>query len=107
MTACTYRSSRNSLVAPDMSISSVSGARARRAQAKRNAAVSAYVLPPTVSQDALMERGSDRRFRVLVQDLFTIAARMDAVREHFGRWMGISGPQYSLMVAIAHMQGAN
>lgn len=54
-----------------------------------------------------MERGSDRRFRVLVQDLFTIADRMEAVREHFGRWMGISGPQYSLMVAIAHMQGVD
>ena len=53
-----------------------------------------------------MDRGSDHRFRVLVQDLFTIAARMESVREHFGRWMGISGPQYSLMVAIAHMQGA-
>jgi DNA-binding MarR family transcriptional regulator len=60
-----------------------------------------------VSRDALLERGSDRRFRVLVQDLFTIAARMESVREYFGRWMGISGPQYSLMVAIAHMQGAN
>ncbi len=67
---------------------------------------SAYVLPPTVSQAALLQRGSDHRFRVLVQDLFTIAARMEMVREYFGRWMGISGPQYSLMVAIAHMQGA-
>jgi uncharacterized protein (TIGR02118 family) len=42
---------------------------------------------------------------VLVQDLLTIADRMESVREHLGRWMGISGPQYSLMVAIAHMQG--
>ena len=54
-----------------------------------------------------MQRGSDRRFRVLVQDLFTIADRMESVRAHFGRWMGISGPQYSLMVAIAHIQGAD
>ena len=90
-----------------MSISSLRGARPSKAEAKRNAATSAYVLPPTVSRDALMERGSDRRFRVLVQDLFTIATRMESVREHFGRWMGISGPQYSLMVAIAHMQGTD
>ena len=88
-----------------MSISSQGRARPSKAEAKRNGASSAYVLPPTVSRDALKESGSDRRFRVLVQDLFTIAARMESVREHFGRWMGISGPQYSLMVAIAHMQG--
>src|SRR5262249_50371403 len=69
-------------------------------------ASSPYVLPPTVSRAALLQRGSDHRFRVLVQDLFTIAARMEMVREYFGRWMGISGPQYSLMVAIGHMQGA-
>jgi DNA-binding MarR family transcriptional regulator len=89
-----------------MSISDQRRARPSKAEAKRNSASAAYVLPPTVSRDALMERGTDHRFRVLVQDLLTIAARMESVREHFGRWMEISGPQYSLMVAIAHMQGA-
>ncbi len=90
-----------------MSISNARGERLSKAEAKRNTAPLAYILPSTVSSDALLDRGSDRRFRVLVQDLFTIAARMESVREHFGRWMGISGPQYSLMVAIAHMQGAD
>jgi DNA-binding MarR family transcriptional regulator len=90
-----------------MSISNLRRVRPSKTEGKRNGASAAYVLPPTVSCDALMQRGSDRRFRVLVQDLFTIAARMESVREHFGRWMGISGPQYSLMVAIAHMQGAD
>jgi len=75
-------------------------------ETKRNGGRPTYVLPSTVSRAALMQRGSDHRFRVLVQDLFTIAARMETVREYFGRWMGISAPQYSLLVAIAHMQGA-
>jgi len=88
-----------------MSISDVREARSSSAAARRNADASAYVLPPTVSRPALMQRGSDHHFRVLVQDLFTIATRMETVRDHFGRWMGISAPQYSLMVAIAHMQG--
>ena len=30
---------------------------------------------------------------------------MEMVREHLGRRMGISGPQYSVMVAVAHLQG--
>ena len=64
-----------------------------------------YVLPPTVSREALLEGGSDRRFRTLVSDLFTIAARMEMVRTHLGRRLGITGPQYSLMVAVAHLQG--
>ena len=29
------------------------------------------------------------------------------VREHLGRRMGISGPQYSIVVAVAHLQGRN
>jgi MarR family transcriptional regulator, organic hydroperoxide resistance regulator len=65
----------------------------------------AYVLPPTVTKEALMERGSDRRFRALVNDLFTIASRMETVRAHLGDRMGMSGPQYSVLVAVAHLQG--
>ena len=65
-----------------------------------------YVLPPTVSRAALLTDDSDRLFRALVSDLFTISARMEIVREHLGRRLGITGPQYSLMVAIAHLQGA-
>jgi MarR family transcriptional regulator, organic hydroperoxide resistance regulator len=64
-----------------------------------------FVLPPTVTRETLLERGSDRRFRSLVNDLLTIATRMEVVREHLGRRMGISGPQYSVLVAIAHLQG--
>jgi MarR family transcriptional regulator, organic hydroperoxide resistance regulator len=64
-----------------------------------------FVLPPTVTRETLLERGTDRRFRSLVNDLLTIATRMEIVREHLGRRMGISGPQYSVLVAIAHLQG--
>jgi hypothetical protein len=64
-----------------------------------------YILPPTVSREPLLAAGSDRRFRALVSDLLTISARMEIVREHLGRRLGITGPQYSLIVAIAHLQG--
>jgi DNA-binding MarR family transcriptional regulator len=64
-----------------------------------------YVLPPTVSRQALLENGSDRRFRTLVGDLLTISSRMEIVREYLGRRLGITGPQYSLIAAVAHLQG--
>jgi MarR family transcriptional regulator, organic hydroperoxide resistance regulator len=73
---------------------------------KRGSGERAYILPPTVSSGALLERGSDRRFRTLVNDLLTIASRMEDVRAFLGRRLGISGPQYSLLVAVAHLQGA-
>ena len=62
-------------------------------------------LPITVSHAALLERGSDRRFRQLVHDLLTIATRMDLMRAYLGRQIGLTGPQYSLIIAVAHLQG--
>jgi MarR family transcriptional regulator, organic hydroperoxide resistance regulator len=91
-----------------MSISRLRRGRAKatiRTEPKRHNGKAAYVLPPTASNGALLERGSDRRFRILVNDLFTVASRMEIVRAHLGRRMGISGPQYSVLVAVAHLQG--
>ena len=62
-------------------------------------------LPATVSRPALLEKGSDDRFRRLVYDLLTIASRMTTVREHLGDRMGISAPQYSLLMAVGQFQG--
>jgi DNA-binding MarR family transcriptional regulator len=87
-----------------MSISRLPRGRSKSA-GKIKRANGAYVLPPTVSVEALLDKGSDHRFRVLLNDLFTIASRMETVRAHLGARMGLSGPQYSLLVAIAHLQG--
>ena len=78
---------------------------AARTEPRREDGKAAYALPPTTSSRALLERGSDRRFRSLVNDLFTVASRMETVRAHLGRRMGVSGPQYSVLIAVAHLQG--
>jgi DNA-binding MarR family transcriptional regulator len=88
-----------------MSISKVR--RDRAGNAERELDAEPYALPATVSRAALLKGGSDQRFRTLVADLLTISTRMEMVREHLGRRMDISGPQYSLMVAVAHLQGKN
>lgn len=59
----------------------------------------------TTSHKALLDGGSDKRFRQLVSDLLTLSVRMEVVREHLGRQMGITGPQYSVLVAVSHLQG--
>jgi DNA-binding MarR family transcriptional regulator len=88
-----------------MSISRLRRSRAGKADAAANAGP--YALPATVSRTALLQAGSDQSFRALVADLLTISTRMEIVREHFGSRMGISGPQYSVMIAVAHLQGSN
>lgn len=75
------------------------------AEVEKTGSAATYTLPLTVSRAALLDRGSDRRFRQLVYDLLTIAARMTMVREYLGRRIGISGPQYSIVMAVAQLQG--
>jgi DNA-binding MarR family transcriptional regulator len=84
---------------------SISKLRGNRAGAERKLDTEPYAVPATVSRAPLLKDGSDQRFRILVADLFTISTRMEMVREHLGRRMGISGPQYSIVVAVAHLQG--
>jgi DNA-binding MarR family transcriptional regulator len=84
---------------------STSRPRSARRQSYRKRSV--FRLPATVSRPALLERGSDSRFRQLVYDLLTISVRMETVRTHLARRIGITGPQYSVLVAIAQFQGAD
>jgi DNA-binding MarR family transcriptional regulator len=90
---------------------SLSKPRAKGGRVRRRAAlasetkITGFRLPATVSRPALLEGNSDERFRRLVYDLLTIASRMALVREHLGERMGISAPQYSLLMAVGQFQG--
>jgi DNA-binding MarR family transcriptional regulator len=63
-------------------------------------------VPATVSATGLLDRGSDRQFRGLVQDLLTVARRLEAARDYFGRLINVTGPQYQLLMTTAQLQGA-
>jgi DNA-binding MarR family transcriptional regulator len=76
-----------------------------RLSKRRRADAIAYVAPPTVSAPNLLRAGSDRVFQKLVFDLFTISARLEGVRLHLASRMGVSGPQYSILRAVAALQG--
>ena len=65
-----------------------------------------YHLPETVSVPGLRDRGSDGQFRRLVQDLLIVARRLETARDYFGRQIGVTGPQYHLLMTVAHLQGA-
>ncbi len=60
----------------------------------------------TISRPELLQNGSDGAFRQLIQDMLSLSVRLQAIRDKFGAVAGISGPQYSIMIAVAHMERA-
>jgi DNA-binding MarR family transcriptional regulator len=67
---------------------------------------SSYHPPLTVTRRALLTRGSDVDFRRLIYRLLLVEERLRRARDHLGRQAGLSGPQYTMLVTIAYLQGA-
>lgn len=61
--------------------------------------------PPSVSRAPLLDGdGRDRTFRAAVYDLLAVGARMQAMRDRLAAEIGVTGPQYAILMAIAHLQ---
>jgi DNA-binding MarR family transcriptional regulator len=63
-----------------------------------------YIPPLSVSRPACLENGCDARLRALLHALFVTAARFETVRGAFGRRIGATGPQYTILAAIPERQ---
>jgi DNA-binding MarR family transcriptional regulator len=61
--------------------------------------------PLTVSHRALLVDGSDIEFRRLIYRLLQVEERLRHARAYLGRQAGLTGPQYSLLMAVAYLQG--
>jgi DNA-binding MarR family transcriptional regulator len=62
--------------------------------------------PVTTTRPELLPDGSGERFRQLVNDLFMIAVRMDAVRGRFSDMLGVTPPQYVILITVAQLEAA-
>lgn len=62
---------------------------------------------PTVSRAALLVGGDDAAFRQFVHDLLAFSARLQAVRDRFGAAISLSGTEYTILIAIAHLRAAD
>jgi DNA-binding MarR family transcriptional regulator len=78
----------------------------KRAGDSRAGAGAAYHPPLTVSHRALLVDGSDAAFRRLIYRLLLVEERLRHARAYLGKQAGLTGPQYSLLMAVAHLQGA-
>ena len=58
----------------------------------------------TVSRPPLLKESSDAVFRQMVHDLLAFTSRVETIRQDFGRHIGLSGIQYTILISIAHLQ---
>ncbi len=59
---------------------------------------------PTVSHDSFLAGGNDRQFRQMVHDALAFSARLEAARDGFARLIGLTGVQYTILIAVNHRQ---
>jgi DNA-binding MarR family transcriptional regulator len=62
-------------------------------------------LPLSVSRPAMLVGGTDREFRRLIYRMLIAEARLIDVRKAIARQVGVTGAQYSVMMAILHLEG--
>jgi DNA-binding MarR family transcriptional regulator len=61
-------------------------------------------LPQTVTLKTLKSGASNHAFRKLLYDFFTVSNRMEEVRSHIGSRLQVSGPQFTVLVAVAELE---
>jgi MarR family transcriptional regulator, organic hydroperoxide resistance regulator len=61
----------------------------------------------TISRPQLMVDGSDRAFRQFLHDTLAFSARLQAVRGQLGAVIGLSGTQYTVLIAISHLSSTD
>lgn len=61
--------------------------------------------PLTASRSALLKNGEDHELRQLLYEVTALSARIEAMRAQFSKRLGISSPQYSILLYVAQNQG--
>ena len=79
---------------------------ARRSAPAAVALSPVYVPPRSVSHRALLLQGKDEVFRDLIYSMVLSFGRLLSCREAFGREIGLTGSQYTVLIGVAHRQGS-
>lgn len=57
----------------------------------------------TVSRPELLVEGDDQLFRQVIHDALGFSSRLQEIRNRLGEAIGLSGPAYSILIAIEHL----
>jgi DNA-binding MarR family transcriptional regulator len=68
-----------------------------------------FQLSPTVSKQELLDRDgtSDRGFRQFLYDLSSLASYLGSARGYLAAQLGVTSPQYNIVMIVAQYQGAS
>lgn len=58
----------------------------------------------TISRKEMLQDGDDLEFRQLVYSILALSSRILEVRNGFGHLINLTGPQYMILISIAHLQ---
>lgn len=64
-----------------------------------------FVFPRTVTREALLIDGNDRMLRRLLYDVTALATRIEQMRAEFAKRIGVTKPQYNILLHVAQHQG--
>jgi DNA-binding MarR family transcriptional regulator len=77
---------------------------AKRPKGKSRSAARTSKAPLTVTRPELLEGGSDRKFRLLINGLFALFSAASTIRDGYASCLGLAGPQYTIMLCIRHLE---
>jgi DNA-binding MarR family transcriptional regulator len=60
-------------------------------------------MPLTVTRPELLVGGNDQLFRQAIHDALGFSSRLQEIRNRLGEAIGLSGPAYSILIAIEHL----
>src|SRR3546814_8256149 len=61
------------------------------------------MMPLTVSKPELLVNGEDHLFRQVIHDALGFSVRLQEIRNRLGEAIGLTGPAYSILIAIEHL----
>lgn len=61
--------------------------------------------PATITRQELMVDGSDAKFRKLLYEFTVVAGRIETMRAAFAKRLGVTRPQFNILLYIAQHQG--
>lgn len=64
-----------------------------------------FHFPLTATSPILVSGKSDHFLRRLLYDFFTVSAHLETMKRYLGKRLGLTGPQYTIMMAVAELQG--
>jgi DNA-binding MarR family transcriptional regulator len=64
-----------------------------------------FKFPRTATSPILVSGKSEHSLRKLLYDFFTVSARMETMKRYLGERLGLTAPQYTIMMAVAELQG--